>query len=335
MLRNLRRVVLIFALLTTLTLVGTLGFRITTGKPWIDSLYLAVNVLTTLGSEPMTLDDKGKLFVICYIVACLGIFTYSAFQLGQWIVSAEVGALFERRRMQHDIAKLRNHYVVCGLGRMGLTICEYLHDRKQAFVVVEANEALVHQHCAENGWLYVAGDATDDEVLVRAGIERARALATVLSTDADNVYVVLSARMLAAKLQIVARASDQKAIEKMQRAGATRIVSPFSTGAVKMARFMLNPSIEDFLEVADARGNDLELADIQIGPHSPYIGKPLSETDLRSRGVMVIGIRRANGERLMPPHANAVIQPGDCLFAFGSSEEVNRVIGEYESAQEK
>jgi voltage-gated potassium channel len=316
-----------------LTLLGTVGFHSIAGKSWIDSLYLAVNTLTTLGSETLATDDSGKIFVICYVIACLGIFTYSAFSLGQWIVSAEVGAFWEKRRMHRDIDRLRDHYVVCGLGRMGLTICEYLHDRRKPFVVIESNEAIVAQHCAERHWMAIAGDATDDDVLVKAGIGRARSLASVLSTDADNVYVVLSARMLSPSLQIVARASDQKAIEKMERAGATRIVSPFSTGAVKMARFMLNPSIEDFLEVADSRGNDLELAEIQVTGESPFIGKQLMQTDLRSRGIMVIGIRRADGERLMPPDGSAVIQAGDSLFAFGTSDAVNEIIGDDMSAR--
>jgi voltage-gated potassium channel len=180
--------------------------------------------------------------------------------------------------------------------------------------------------CRDLGWLYLIGDATDDGILIRAGIRRAKSLATVLPTDADNVYVVLTSRLLNDKLQIIARAGDEKAVDKLQRAGATRVVSPFTSGAVKIARFMLNPSIEDFLEVTDDRGSQLELADIMISAQSPYVGKKLMETDLRERGIMVIGIRRANGERLMPPPGSAVIEAGDSLFAFGSSQAVNEMI---------
>ena len=119
---------------------------------------------------------------------------------------------------------------------------------------------------------------------------------------------------------------DEKAVEKLERAGATRVVSPFRTGAVKMARFMLNPSIEDFIEIADSRGNELELADIQISPESAYVGLKLMETDFRSRGVMVIGIRRASGARLMPPPGDAVIQAEDSLFVFGNADAVNGIV---------
>jgi voltage-gated potassium channel len=138
----------------------------------------------------------------------------------------------------------------------------------------------------------------------------------------------LTARLLSSKIEIIARASDEGAALKLERAGANRVVSPYSTGAQKIARFMLNPNIEDFLEIADHKGQDLELADVQIASDSPYVGKQLMETDLRDAGVMIVGIRRKNGDRLMPPPGNAVIQAGDCLFAFGSTTAVNRMIGE-------
>lgn len=233
--------------------------------------------------------------------------------------------------MLKKINALENHFIVCGMGRMGETICHYLFERGKPFLVIDVNAERLAKVCEEQGWLYIHGDATDDEILHSAGATRARSLASVLPTDADNVYVVLSARIMSAELQIIARAGDEKAANKMERAGATRVISPLSTGAVKIARFMLNPSIEDFLEIADEHGNELELADVQITEGSIYVGKTLMETDLRERGVMVIGIRRKNGERLMPPPGSSVIQPGDSLFAFGSVAAVNAMIGESES----
>lgn len=326
-----RQFFFIVGLLLGLTFVGTVGLRLITGAPWFDCLYMAVITLTTVGyGESVPLGTGGRLFIIVYLIFSIGTFTYSAFQLGQWIVSIQIHQVMERRRMKNEITRLRNHFIVCGYGRMGRTICRYLHERRRPFVVVDVSADLLEKVGEEHGWLCVVGDATNDEVLRQAGIERARSLATVLATDADNVYVVLSARMLASGLQIIARASDEKAVEKMQRAGATRVVSPFSTGAVKMARFMLTPTVEDFFEITDTRGHDLELADVQITENSPYVGKTLMETDLREKGVMVVGIRRANGERLMPPPGTALLMPGDSLFAFGSSAAVNGMIGEGE-----
>jgi voltage-gated potassium channel len=314
----------------TLTCVGTLGFRyFAVGEPeWLDCLYMAVTTLTTVGyGEIIPLTQAGRAFVICFLFVAFGVVSYSAFQIGQTIFSVEIQRLRERRRMQKKIDQLRNHYIVCGVGRMGSTICRHLHARGKPFVVIDSDENELREQGAEE-WLFLIGDATDDHTLLLAGIERARALATVLPTDADNVYVVLSARILSNKLEIIARASQDSAAEKIKRAGANRVVSPYSTGAEKIARFMLNPSVEDFLEIADNRGQDLELADIQIGANSPYIGKQLHETDLRTLGVIVVGIRRKSGERLMPPSGNATIELGDSLFAFGSRSAVNRMIGE-------
>lgn len=328
----LRRISLIFSLLLGLTIIGTVGLYLIEGADLLDCLFMAVITLTTVGySDMIGLSPRGKVFIICYLVMGLGVFTYSAFSLGQWIVTVQMRGLWEKRRMERAISKLSGHYIICGMGRMGETIACYLSERNKPFVAIDIDEERLKDCCQERNWLFLHGDATDDEVLKAAGVMRAKSLASVLPTDADNVYVVLSARMLSTPLQIVVRAGDEKAVQKLEHAGATRVISPFSTGAVKIARFMISPSIEDFLEIADAHGADLELADVQIGPGSPYIGKRLMETDLRERGVMVIGIRRADGERLMPPPGTAVIREGDSLFVFGSSAAVNSMIGESET----
>jgi len=321
-----QRVATILMLLLSLTVVGVLGFRVIEGWGWIDCVYYTVVTVTTVGYEIEDLSDEGKLFVIVYLVSCLGIFTFSAFQLGQWVVSDEIRSIWEVRRMQKKINQLNDHFIVCGIGRMGRTICENLEQQGIPFVIVDNSEERLEDLTLQKSWMYVQGDATDDTVLQRAAIDRAKSLATVLPTDADNIYVCLSARLLAPELQIVVRASDDKAAEKMRQAGANRVVSPYRQGALKIARFMVSPNVEDFLEIAGTRGQDLELADIQITEGSPYIGKRLTETNLREMGVMIIGIRRESGDRLMPPPGTAIIEKGDCLFAFGSAGAVNDMI---------
>ena len=314
-------------LLVGLTLAGAIGFRWLTGQSWLDCLHLAVITLSTVGSRDAGDDPATRVFVIFYILLGLVFYSYAATRLGSYLLSDEFRGAIERRRMQKRINQLNGHSIVCGQGRMGMTICRYLHERHEPFVVIDNNEDRVRARSTPHDWLYVIGDATNDDILRQAGIDRANALTTVLPTDADNVYVVLSARLLNNRLQIIARANDERASEKLERAGANRVVCPISTGGQKMARFLLNPSIEDFLEIADAHGNNLELADIQINAESPYVGKVLAETDLRRRGVMVIGIRRDSGERLMPPPGDARLSAGDCLFVFGSAEAVNGVLG--------
>ncbi|MDA1016261.1 MAG: potassium channel protein [Planctomycetota bacterium] len=326
---TIRRGLNIVGLLMALTLIGTVGFRAVSGANWIDCLYMSVITLSTVGfREAVPLDDIGKLFVVVYLIVGFGVFTYSAMQLGQWMVSVEFRALLEQRRMNRQIDKLDRHFIICGLGRVGRSICQYLAQRRQSFLVIDTNEELLRAECEQSGWPFVVGDATDDSTLKDARISQARSLTSVLPTDADNVYVVLSARMLNAGLQIIARATDDRAVEKMERAGANRVISPLTTSGVKMARFMLNPSIEDFIEIADSHGSNLEIADVQIDAESPYVGQKLADTNLRQLGVMVIGIRRSNGDRLMPPPGTAVIESGDSLFAFGTSESVNRILRE-------
>jgi voltage-gated potassium channel len=328
-----QRMTRVIIIVLTLVVTGTIGFRlIEYGKPeatWVNCCYMTVTTLTTVGyGEVIPLSENGRIFVMCFLVVGFSSFTYSAFTMGQWLVSNEMQGLLEKRRMTHAIKDMQDHYIICGLGRMGRTICQQLHDRHRPFVVIDCNEEIVAQYCRTHNWPYLVGDATDDQVLKQAGIAQAKSLAAVLPTDADNVYVVLSARLLDKDLQIIARASDDKATSKLHQAGANRVVSPFTTAAAKMARFMLSPNIEDFLEIADHNGRELGLADVQVNSNCSFVGKTLMESNLRDQGVMVIGIRRANGERLMPPPGTAVIQPGDCLFVFGSSEIVNKLVAE-------
>lgn len=323
-----RQLATIVGLLLGTTIVGTVGIHLTAEKSWFESAYLAVITLTTLGSRdvPEPGDVDAMLFIMAYLVCGLGIFSYGAFQLGQYIVNAQLRGAWEQRRMQKNIAALKDHFIVCGQGRMGRSICEQLQARRRPFVVVEREAARLEQVARIEGWAYVPGDATDDEVLKAAGIDRAAALATALPSDADNLFVVMSARLLAPHINIVARASDENSIIKLQRAGASRVISPIHSAGVKMARFMLSPRVEEFLEITDERGGDMELVEIKVTDDSPYAGQKISDTDLRSRGMLVVGLRRANGTPVMAPGAGTRIEPGDCLFVFGNTQAVDTVV---------
>ena len=323
-----RQLVIILGLLLLTALVGMIGIHYTTDRPWFESLYLAVITLTTVGSEnvPPPGNRLAMLFVMIYLACGLGIFSYGAFQLGQFLVNAHLRGAWEQRRMHSSIAHLSAHFVVCGQGRMGQSICEQLQDRGKPFVVIERDAARLEQVAHKRGWLFIVGDATNDEVLRSAGVERAAALATSLATDADNLYVTMSAHMLAPRLNIIARASDDAAILKLQRAGATRVISPIHSAGVRMARMMLNPQVEEFLEIADDRGAGLELVEIEVGPESTYVNQRLADTDLRTRGCMVVGMRRLGGKSIAAPSAQTRIEAGDSLFVFGPAAVVNAVV---------
>ncbi|RLS32229.1 MAG: potassium channel protein [Planctomycetota bacterium] len=318
-----RRLLQIPLLIFALLLLGALGLHLLTEMSLFDSFYHAVILLTTVGySEPTPLTVQVKMFIVTYLAFALGLFTYSAFQFGQLLVNADLQKYWERRRMDTLIEKTSRHFIVCGYGRMGSTLCEYLHSRRQPFVVIDQDEKVLDDNFRQQKWLFVLGDSSQDETLERAGIHRARGLTTVLPTDADNLYVVLSARLLNKAIPIVARASDDRAAQKMMQAGATRVMNPFSSGAIRMARFMLAPSIENFVEVTESHGVDWEIADVQVPETSVLVGQKLSETGLRDSGIMLLGVCRMSGEKFFPPPAHLIIEPGDKLFAFGNSEGV-------------
>lgn len=313
-------------LILAMLLFGAAGLYALTDMRFIDCFYIAFILLATVGSQqPQPLNDGTKVFIIVYLAMGLGIFAYSAFQFGQTLINAELRVIWERRRMEKEIRKLSGHFVICGLGRMGYELCAYLHKRNQPFVVIDDDEEVVSADMREEGWLFLAGDATQDEVLERAGIRQARALTTVLPTDADNLYVVLSARLLNQTLQIVARAGDDRASQKMLQAGATRVINPLSSGAIRMARYMLSPSIENFVEVAESEGIDWEIADVQVPETSTYVSQKLRDTNLSQSGIMLLGVCRQSGEKFFPPPSDLTIQAHDNLFAFGRSDDLSRL----------
>ncbi len=317
---------IVIGLLGGMTLLGTLGFRFFEDRTWVESLYLSVITLATVGSRDPARNDQEMIFVVIYLIFGLGAYSYALFTLGQLIVDAQFNQMWEKGRMEKRINQLNEHYIVIGLGRMGTSICEYLHSRKKPFVVIDRDDKLLEQYGEAHRWIYLTGDATDDDILQKAGIDRAKALACVLPSDADNTYVVLSARILNSSMQIISRASDDKAIRKITQAGASRVISPFSSGGIKMARFMINPLFEDFLEIADDNGIDMELADYLISHDSPYVGKMLLETDIRTRGLMVIGIRKTDGSKQMAPPSSTILDAGDKLFVIGSSSALQEIL---------
>lgn len=307
------------ALLTALTVIGTVGFHLIEGWSLFDSLYMAIITLTTVGyGEVHPLSGPGRVFVMFYLVVSLGFFLYGIVQVAELMLRAQLLDWFGRRKMDSQIKSMKDHFIICGYGRMGQSVCLQLAQRGIPFLAIDRNrEALAE--CKAKSWHWLAGDATDDDTLIEAGITRARGIASVLESDADNLFVVMSARMLNPKLQIISRASEEKQIPKLQRAGANRVVSMFTAAGAKMAQLLINPQVDDFFEVISERGDDLSLAEVHVPPESPLIGKALRETDFRARGIMVVGIRRNDGRILMPPESAELIQTNDHLIMLARS----------------
>ncbi|MCA8950050.1 MAG: potassium channel protein [Planctomycetes bacterium] len=320
---QLLRVALVLAALTA---GGTVAFMLIEGWSLLDSLYMAVITLTTVGyGETHPLSPAGRWFTIFYLVVGLGLFMHSVVSLGEVVVRAQLGQWIGRTRLAKAIKQMQNHFIVCGYGRFGRSLSEQLAARGMPFVVIEADPTAA-DGCLEKGWPIVVGDATDDSTLVEAGIDRARGIACTLPSDAANLYVVLSARLLRDDLQILSRATTEKDGEKLRRAGANRVISPYATGATKMAQLMANPRVEDLIEVVSTPGKELELAEVEVGANARYVGQPLSRSGLSGRGVMVVAIRRAAGDLLVPPAASDEIHVGDVLFAFGKADAIRALL---------
>ncbi len=321
-----RRLVWTVAVLLILNLVGTGWFWLVEGWSLLDASYMTVITLSTVGFEEVRpLSAGGRLFVMAFLICGLGVFLFAVVHLGEMVVRAELGNWLRRRGMSSALKSVTDHFVVCGFGRMGRTICRHLVDRQLPFVVIDNDENALSD-CEQNGWLCVRDDATDDRTLLDAGIERARGLAVVLDTDADNLYVVLSARLIAPDLQIIARAVDESSAAKMEKAGANRVVSLYATGAATMAHLLINPRVEDFFEIVSASGAPLDLAEIRVSAASPYANQTLEEADFRQRGVIIVAIRRPDGEILLPPPGTAMIRPDDKLIALGQVSAVSQFL---------
>jgi voltage-gated potassium channel len=312
-------------LLAFVLLVGTVGFILIEGWTPIQALYTAVLVVSTLGfSDLRPSDSRGQLLTIGLIGAGVGTLYYLVGVLAQTIIEDQLD--WRRKRAMEDrVAHLKNHFIVCGFGRVGQQTCRQLSQEGCTFVVIDNEEGRIAR-IESAGYLYVRGDASDDAVLRRAGIARARALLTAVQTDAANVYITLSARALNPGLFIVARAATVEAEHKLTIAGANRVISPYILGGRSMAGHALRPTVMDFLDVL-VHSDDLEmwLEEVKIGPNSVLVGVPLGEAQLRDTvGITVLAVRRADGQMLVNPHGDVVLCPGDTLIALGARGDLER-----------
>ena len=231
-----------------------------------------------------------------------------------------------KKRMEKSVSKLSGHYVICGFGRMGKQLFSSLVDRNVEVVVIDRDEENVEK-LMEDGYYAIFGDATEDSVLEKAGVSRASGLATVLGSDAENLYVVLSARMLNADMQIISRASQESATTKLYRAGATQVVSPFKAGAAKMKQFMVNPKASELVDWFSAGGVDFELSEYKLEDNSPYLNKALKDIDLIPRGIIAVASKHKGDQYNVPPDPNEILAEGDTLLILGKMEVINDFIG--------
>ncbi len=323
-----RRVLVTLLVPVLLVLIGTAGYTlIEPDYTPFDALYMTVITLSTIGYEEVhPLSKAGRVFTIFLILGGVATFLYAATAAVRAVVSGEVRELLGRQRMERSLAQVQDHLIVCGYGRMGRLVCREFSRQRLPFVVVEVNPELLAGFDAPYG-IPLNGDAASDEVLKQAGVERARGLITVMSSDADNLYTTMSARLLNKKLFIVARVEDPKAEQKLRRAGANRVVSPYQIGGVRLAQAVLRPTVVDFIELATQTEHlKLQIEEARVGPASPLAGATLKDSRIRAGlQVLVVAIKKGVGEMVFNPQPETVIEAGDIIVAIGDREHLDQL----------
>ncbi|MBN9117723.1 MAG: potassium channel protein [Planctomycetes bacterium] len=324
-----RRVWLAIVIPVFLLSVGSVGYRWIEGEPWtyFDGFYMTAITITTIGyGETHPLSNAGRLFTV--VLAYSGIFTlaYFASELVRSVVTGELRQVIGRQWVDEQLASLGGHLIVCGYGRMGKIVCSELERQKRRFVLVERSAEALKDAAYQYG-LPLVGDATNDELLRKAGVDRAKALVTVVGSDADNLYITLSARLLNPKLLIVARAEEEDAETKLRKVGANKVISPYLAGAHRAVQAVLRPAVLHFMEMATRpEFLDLQIEEVRVATGSALAGRSLGQSQIhRDLGVVVVGVVRPNGELLYNPPSDVVIEAEAVLIALGQRRHLDRL----------
>lgn len=283
--------------------------------------------LSTVGyREVRPLSPTGQIFTMFLLAGGIGAFFYTAVAMVEKVVQGEFQQFFGKRRMQKKIDALNEHYLVCGYGRIGEVICRELASKPVPFVILEQLEDRVREAEA-NGYLAFHGDATDEKVLLTAGVQRALGLFASLANDAGNVFVTLTAKELNPALVVVARAENEQSERILLRSGANKVISPYVMGGHRMAQAALRPAVVDIIDLATHHQSlELQLEEVSIPPSSPCLGKSLKEAGLyKQTGLIVVAIRRISGKMVFNPSSEDCFEPGDRLIALAEAPQLKEI----------
>lgn len=322
-----RHFLIIVTLLVFTVAAGTIGFELIEGWGFMDALYMTVITISTVGyQEIRPLGEAGRVFNMVLIFFGLGTTTYVAASVVRFMVEGRIRAIMGRRRLDRRIDRLRNHYIVCGYGRIGRILCQTLQQKPVDLVAIEKSPDLVPV-MEQDRVLFVQGEATSEETLQRAGIARARGLVAVLGTDTDNVFLVLTARQLAPQLMIIARTGREESKSKLRAAGANIVESPYELGAFRLAQRIMRPAVTSFLDSAfsDTR-KDIQMEELAVSHASSLAHLSLKDSGIRQKfNLIIIAIKNTDGAMLFNPSFETTIQPGDTVIAVGEVENLDRL----------
>jgi voltage-gated potassium channel len=314
----------VIILVILLVAMGTVGYRIIEGWPLSQSLFMTVITISTVGyNEVEPLSPAGEYFSIALIILGVGSAGYSFGVLTDYIVAGELRGALRKNRMARTLARMNNHYIICGFGRVGQQVVESMRANRFEIVVIDGNEARAPDLDAL-GVAYLIGNATDDAVLSAAGIERASGLCMCLPSDADNVFTILSARAINSQIHIISRCNAVESEHKLRMAGADQIINPYHITGSRMAAQLLHPGAVEFLDVVMRQGElEFRIEEIVIGPNSKLEGHTLGEAHVRANtGVNVLAVRRANGKLFTNLKAEFELATGDALIGLGTVDQL-------------
>ena len=306
-----------------IVIFGTAGYMLIEDWKLFDALYMTVITISTVGfSEVHQISQVGRLFTILLVFFGVGFSLYIAAAVVQFMVEGRIRLILGRRRLEKKISRIKNHYIICGYGRIGRVVCRNLKRKPFELLVIEKNPELIPVMDTD-GVLYISGDAADEENLLRAGIKRAKGLIAVLASDADNVFLVLTARQLDPDLLIIARGSQEESKSKLRAAGANTVESPYDIGAASMANRIIRPTVTSFLDLAFAhKRKDIQMEEIPVSASSDLVNVMLKDTGIRQKyNLIIIAIKKPGKSMLFNPSFEAIIEMGDTIIAVG--EEIN------------
>jgi len=317
---------LALAVLVFIVAGGTIGYMIVEGWDALDAFFMTIITLSTVGyGEVHSLTSAGKLLSIIIIVSGVASAGFAVGTAGRITLEDRIKTVLGRKSMK-AIRKLKDHYIICGFGRMGRIICEDLDERGVPFVVLENHEDVLDE-LERLDYMFLKGNATDDEELIEAGIEQAAGLVSVVTDDTQNVFIVLTARGLNPGLNIVARAASEESVTKLVRAGANKVVSPYSVGGHRIAQAIIRPTVLDFLEtIVQNREMELRLEEEIVSPESSLVGKTLAVSGLRKDyNIIILAIKSATGTMAFNPPFDTEIKAGDTLVLLGNASDLDRL----------
>lgn len=307
--------------------VGTVGYQVTMGWSFLDALYMTVITISTVGFREISpLNTGAKVFTIFVIAGGVGTIFYSLGTLVEFIIEGHFSGFVEDRKMEKKIAGLGDHLILCGYGKVGRQVVGELVRAGSRFVVIDISPEKVEE-CHAEGHLCILGDAAESDVLKRAGIGEANGLIAAVATDAENVFVTLTARELNSDIFIVARSNTEESEEKLKKAGADRVITPTAIGGRRMAALFTRPLVCDYLDVV-CHGEELEfqLEELKIAGNSPFVGQSLNEARIRERtGSLVLAIKTADGQLSTKPEPDAIVQAGDVIVVIGTRNQLEQL----------